>query len=83
MLHHDQCLAFYQKQQGTKVKILLIVIMLDQAPLAVCVLFVIMSWLTRRLPSHLVQYHVIKTNENDIFISTAKLSSNVMYVLTK
>ena len=57
--------------------------MLDQAPLAVCVLFLVMSWLTRRLPSHLVQYHVINTDENDIFISTVKLLSNVMHVLTE
>ena len=58
--------------------------MLDQAPLAVCVLFLIMSWLTRRLSPHLVPHHVlINTDENDIFISTAKLSSNVMYVLTE
>ena len=69
--------------KGTKVEILLIVIMLDQAPLAVCVLFLIMSWLIRRLPSHLVQYHVINTDENDIFISTVKLLSHVMHVLTE
>ena len=70
-------------KEGTKVEILLIVIMPDQAPLAFCVLFLIMSWLTRRLSSHLVQYYVINTDENEILISTAKLSSSVMHVVTR
>ena len=59
---------------------MLIVIKLDQASLAVCVL---LFWLTRRLSSHLVKYHFINMDENDIFISTARLLSNVMYVLTE
>ena len=70
-------------KEGTKVEILLIVIMPDQAPLAFFVLFLIMSWLTRRLSSHLVQYYVINTDENEILISTAKLSSSVMHVVTR
>ena len=74
---------FIINKEGTKVEILLNVIMPDQAPLAFCVLFLIMSWLTRRLPSHLVQYYVINTDENDIFISAAKLSSSVMHVVTR
>ena len=58
--------------------------MLDQVPLAVCVLFLIISRSTRRLSPHLVPHHVlINTDENDIFISTAKLSSNIMYELTE
>lgn len=40
--------------KGIKVEILWVVVGLDQAPLVVFVLFLIMSWLTGGLSSHLV-----------------------------